>query len=623
MGILAIILVVPWPLFAEAQETVVETTALRSYETEDQLIAMGCEKVQINDRQSLLAAESLGWQVVIPVDYTGQGITVCAKETIVKLQPAQDGQVAGIMNYIPFGLGNILEAGLASVGWVASEAARTANVGATAALETLFDILFNFSVKLFEILAQALVPLVTISSFGSSTVVRQTWPVMLGIANLGFLLGILVIALMVTLRLDNGSGVRRMLPRLLLGALLVNFSLVIGVVIIDISRLLNVLILIVFRASDPQEGLAGGLTTAVNFSTLSADISRNLGVGEWGAVTGKFIQLILGFMSVIALSVVIMGLLARYIMLIVLLILSPLAYLALVFPNFSNLSKSWWQSFLKYVFYGPAVLTILMVALRATDITDFSAYLDLTDARQSLAAHAIRIFILVAGLFMAAVSGRYAGIVGSAATLNAVSRVGARGRSVALSGLRGARRGAYTATGARAATKYAGGQLGMFGRTLGGNIITRIPGLRNLGGGTGKKIADTLVRKGRSPGDAAAATAARTQLRTGVAGTAGKLANPAFAPQNLRRRSVGEEMMRASGGVDVNIRPVFREGNLDQVRNFAKNQELGKLSGEQRINIVADLLINPQVSGMGANDRGKFVDEITRALEESNKQFTS
>jgi hypothetical protein len=335
--------------------------------------------------------------------------------------------------------------------------------------------------------------------------------------------------------------------------------------------------------------------------------------------------------------VVFVGLLIRYLALAVLLVLSPFAYLFVAFPNTANLAKLWWKHFFRYVFYAPVVLLILIATAKFAGSEEWKTLIafieppagegyDSANIRATMSTLIQKAAIAV-GLMAAAGSGRWAGIVGSAAAMSAVSKAGARGKGVYLRGLRrggrAATRGAATVTGARVATRYAGGQLSAFGRTVGGNILTRVPGLRNLGGGTGRKLADRLVRKGRSPADAGAATATRTQLGTGAPGSSGKLANAAFAPQNLRRRSVGEEMMRAPGGADVNVRPVFREGNLDQIRNFAKNQELGKLSGEQRINIVADLLVNPQVAAMPANDRGKFVDEITRALEESNKQFTS
>jgi hypothetical protein len=311
-------------------------------------------------------------------------------------------------------------------------------------------------------------------------------------------------------------------------------------------------------------------------------------------------------------------------MLIVLLILSPLAYLALVFPNFSHLSKAWWQSFLKYVFYGPAVLAILMVALRATDITDVSAYLDLTVPIQSLAAHALRIFILVTGLFMAAVAGRYAGIVGSAATISAVARVGAKGRGMALSGLRGARTGAVTA--GLAPVRGAAGRTGAYAGGAWAAARERYPVLRKIA-----PTRDQLKAAGRgaverrtgmpSPvlrarsldeqrrGDAAVATAKRNPLQL----EARDLQNKYVGAQVARNQpSAIKDLVAGAGASAI---PGVTENEVRAIEVAVRTKALmGELNDKQKMEIAVELDNSKRTGRLPASDVQRIQTELLKTI---------
>lgn len=581
-----------------------------AHETSAELITLGCDEVVMTDEQALLAAYGMGWQIVLAVDAPEQSIMLCSPEVINSLQPLRAGQVQQATDR---SVGDLLARSAGFIG-------DTIFYLLSNAIGWLFTLGGQIAGYVFDYTVKLLTPLFLVSQYRTNSTVKLVWPISLGIANAGFMLALVFIALTVVLQLDAGGGARRALPRLLLAAMLVNFSLLIGTVVIDFARLLTRLVAVVFYVPDLSIDLITLLEGAANIGPIYEEL-KNVGP-TWSESTNA-VRAFIGMLIVWSMAgsglVLLFNMAMRYVMLIGLLIVSPFAYLFVAMPNTTKLANLWWSTFLKYVFYGPVALLVLLLAV-------WLGRVDLPGITDKLTEGLVSTMFLTIGFIAAARAGKYAGIAGSAAMISLVQKTGQRGRNLMYRGARATTRGAATVTGARAATRYAGGQLGTFGRAMGGNVLSRIPGLRNLGGGTGRRLADRLVGRGRSTDDAVAATNVRAELGRGTPGSRGKVANAAFAPQNLRRRSVGEEMMRAPGGVDDNVRPVFEQGSLNQIRNFAKNPELGKLSGGQRIEIVADLLLNPHIThattGLSPVEQGKFIDEITRALEESNKKFT-
>jgi hypothetical protein len=210
--------------------------------------------------------------------------------------------------------------------------------------------------------------------------VRAGWPLVQGIANLGFILAILYVAVLTVLRL--GEGWSRFLPKILIAALLLNFSLVIGGVIIDASRFIMAVEARWLQNTNIND-LGIGLLLNTQFVSLfpEDDPDRNLPVFQYHPTAPIFVlrwqanvddhnprNVLKMAMATIAIWVftiafiyLIFGLFARYVALILLLIVSPLVYLAIAFPGMQGLARSWWHTFFRFVIYGPLVLFLLLL----------------------------------------------------------------------------------------------------------------------------------------------------------------------------------------------------------------------------------------------------------------------
>lgn len=271
--------------------------------------------------------------------------------------------------------------------------------------------------------------LLQIGSFSQNSFVVTGWPFLQGVANLGFIMALLYIAFSTATGIGN-YGAQRMLPRLLIAALLINFSLVIGGLIIDASRLVMAAMI---RTSLNNPGIteigSNLLAQSPSFYDPSNDpkfdptdprgsryrqkpmsvyvITRNTlaplsDVSETAIVPGCQPQIVpnpipflppitdyracflfkndnyeillavlmgnwLVWALFIGLIVVIAGLFVRYIALVLLLMVSPLAYLAIAFPGTESMAKKWWHEFIKFVLFGPISLFVLLLMTKVID----------------------------------------------------------------------------------------------------------------------------------------------------------------------------------------------------------------------------------------------------------------
>ena len=206
---------------------------------------------------------------------------------------------------------------------------------------------------------------------------RAGWVVSRDIANLGFVLAIILIAFMTILRLSSYQ-MKTVLWKLIVAALLVNFSLVIAGVFIDFSGVLtNFFISSVKNPERISEALAGTLSIQKFLQPPTAEqTTAILGVSSiltWGQALLDFSSNIL-FILIFTVTgaITLLGLAAmlfiRFVTVNILLILMPLAWLAWVLPGMSDQFGRWWKSFFRWVFFAP--------------ITSFFIYLTITTSQK-------------------------------------------------------------------------------------------------------------------------------------------------------------------------------------------------------------------------------------------------
>jgi hypothetical protein len=206
----------------------------------------------------------------------------------------------------------------------------------------------------------------------NGSIVYVGWPIVLAFANLGFVLVIIVIAFATIFRLQS-YALKQTLWKLIVAALLVNFSLVIAGAFINLSDMLTELFI--------DKSMPSGLT---DFSSMLAalfkvqqflkadNIANNPSgyeaAGEFGgALLGFIAQLffivLFTFLGALTLFAVAIMLMIRYVYLAILLILSPIVWLFWVLPDTKKYWQLWWNKFLSWVFFTPIITFFLYLTI--------------------------------------------------------------------------------------------------------------------------------------------------------------------------------------------------------------------------------------------------------------------
>jgi hypothetical protein len=260
----------------------------------------------------------------------------------------------------------------------------------TALLATLItgvSYVINTVLSLFYTFASILVGMALDFNAGilgeTNQLVAVGWSIARDVANLGFVIIIVIMAIATILRFET-YGAKAVLPKLIAAAILVNFSLTIAGVFIKFTQILTDFFL---QPTKTQEGVSAyfGFVTSVTtafgpqrlFLTppdpLPPDPSDQANwVEEFGTATLTSIaNMIFSAVFILIATLVMFGfflmLLARYLHLTFLMIISPIVWLFWVIPDLSGQFKTWWNSFLKWTFFAPAVSFFLYLALRSAE----------------------------------------------------------------------------------------------------------------------------------------------------------------------------------------------------------------------------------------------------------------
>lgn len=216
------------------------------------------------------------------------------------------------------------------------------------------------------------------------------WGIMRDIANLGFVLFIILIALATIIRYQEYEA-KKLLPRLIMVAILVNFSLAIPTVFLNFSNVLTHYFL--DRVGDPSAPIfEGGATGSVRFAYELVTIFKPqnfiitnpsqediailagpaLGVGEGmlnfaSSMTARFMNMIFLVLAILVIGTLAILFMVRFIMLSFLLVLGPVAWLTWVIPGLENNFKSWWKKFIQHTFFMPISIFFIYLVILTGD----------------------------------------------------------------------------------------------------------------------------------------------------------------------------------------------------------------------------------------------------------------
>jgi len=191
------------------------------------------------------------------------------------------------------------------------------------------------------------------------------WNVMRNIANIAFVIAFLII---IYSQLSNfgvsNYGIKKLVPRLIIAAILVNVSFIISAIAIDISNILGYSIQNVFNTIRENvfnltDDNTSGIQAAIDdpWTRLTATILAGGGVigGIAYAASGglyMLIPLLLGLILTLIFVVIVLA--ARQAIIVILVIIAPIAFVANLLPNTEKWFDKWKDLFMTMLIFFPA-----------------------------------------------------------------------------------------------------------------------------------------------------------------------------------------------------------------------------------------------------------------------------
>lgn len=204
-----------------------------------------------------------------------------------------------------------------------------------------------------------------LQQFTTARLVQEGWAFCRDLANMFFALVLIIISFATILRIEL-YGAKQLLPKLIIAALLINFSLVIAGVLIDFSQVLTKYFIDATKTvggnSDVTIVLMKGLHITEGFKKEMPSLLETPGV-LLDIIVGLFFQIIIVLVTAFTFFAAAILLIVRFVALWFLLILAPLAWLFYILPATSAYWSMWWRSFLKWVFFAPAYAFFLYLAI--------------------------------------------------------------------------------------------------------------------------------------------------------------------------------------------------------------------------------------------------------------------
>ena len=218
-------------------------------------------------------------------------------------------------------------------------------------------------------------------------VVDAGWVLMRDFANMFFIAAFIVMAVGTMLGVDKYNW-RKILPRFIVAALLVNFTKLFAGVVVDVA---NIIILFFIQngieTADPNRGIATQLSDVMQLAKLfSSDqfLNESLGLSKVDAALGNivsvFIQAAVLWSAAITMGLLAITMIIRIIRIWLLVILSPLVVVASILPDLQKHIGAWFQNFFKWTFVGVSITAVVyLAALLAQALimgSDLGGYLD-------------------------------------------------------------------------------------------------------------------------------------------------------------------------------------------------------------------------------------------------------
>lgn len=235
----------------------------------------------------------------------------------------------------------------------------------------LVKIIIQFLGNLLLIAISILIRVCSFNEFVDADIVTIGWVIIRDLANLGIVIAMLIIAFGTTLN-KNAYSYKTLLPKIIIAAILINFSKSITGALISLSQYIMMYFVHAF-----ENIAAGNITYGFGVEDMLSvrEAARNAGAGaeinDWSVLGAMILSVIMLAVAVGVVITMALMLLYRIIFLWLLIIFSPLYFVADVVPGLKKYSGMWRQHLGDNLTKGPALAFMFWLSMTfLTQITD-------------------------------------------------------------------------------------------------------------------------------------------------------------------------------------------------------------------------------------------------------------
>lgn len=222
---------------------------------------------------------------------------------------------------------------------------------------------------------------------GIGNTIDSIWRTIRDFSSIFFIFLLLYGSISTILGIEGNLAPKKLIPRIILVGLLINFSLFFTRIVIDVS---NVVSLGFYSAITPNDQVTnigvGPLDIYASDGGISNVFMQTLGIAtiydpqgvaktkenfKYQTIAVKFLGATVILVAAASFFAISMMLIVRIVILLLLMAFSPLYFIGLILPKTQELSSKWMSNLMSQALFPPVYLALIYVALKIMEGTNF------------------------------------------------------------------------------------------------------------------------------------------------------------------------------------------------------------------------------------------------------------
>lgn len=238
--------------------------------------------------------------------------------------------------------------------------------------------------------------------FGTNEGMLIAWGVMRDVANIGLLFGFILMGVLLILNVDGGGhghghgggiSAKKAIPRLIIFAVLLNFSLFASQVVIDVANAFSSSFATLAGEqckTDTSDGTSAdeqkqsnedcanigisskiihvaGLSALWSDEALNTDFMVNIQTRPYSYAVSLIMLSIFVLVTAVVLLAGSIMLVIRVVILSLLMVTSPIGFAGMAIPKMQGIASMWWSKLISQAFFAPVYLLLIFISIKLTE----------------------------------------------------------------------------------------------------------------------------------------------------------------------------------------------------------------------------------------------------------------